>query len=61
MWTDLGLDLEACDVLLGILKKAYEDIYSPLSAKIPRILMRGAGSFICRKKKRPIEAYLEMR
>lgn len=27
MWTDLGLDLEAHDALLGVLGKAYQDIY----------------------------------
>jgi benzoyl-CoA reductase/2-hydroxyglutaryl-CoA dehydratase subunit BcrC/BadD/HgdB len=27
MWTNLGLDLEAHDILLGVLGKAYQDIY----------------------------------
>ena len=27
MWADLGLDLEAHDALLGVLGKAYQDIY----------------------------------
>ena len=27
MWTDLGLDLEAHDALLGVLGQAYQDIY----------------------------------
>ena len=27
MWTQLGLDLDAHDALLGVLSKAYQDIY----------------------------------
>jgi hypothetical protein len=27
MWTNLGLDLEAHDALLGVLGQAYQDIY----------------------------------
>ena len=35
MWADLGLDLEAHDALLGVLGKAYHDIF--LAQRIARM------------------------